>query len=94
MGVFSEKEAQGFIKSIQDVAKNEVQGTTANYLKVISGTVISVSGDTATVRLVYAPEDGSGDFEAPIITRQTISAGDAVNITYWCNLSTAIVLSK
>ena len=94
MGVFSEKEAQGFIKGIQEVAKNELQGATANYLKVGSGTVISVSGDTATVRLAYAPEDGSGDLESPIMTRQTISAGDAVKIGYWCNLSTAIILSK
>ena len=94
MGVFSEKEAQGFIKGFQEGAKNDLQGATANYLKVVSGTVISVSGDTATVRLAYAPEDGSVDIEAPIITRQTISAGDVVNIAYWCNLSTAIVLSK
>ena len=44
MGVFSEKEAQGFIKSIQDVAKNEVKGATENYQKVISEKVIDESG--------------------------------------------------
>lgn len=92
--MFSEKDAQGFIKNIQEIAKQEARGVSDQYLRVVSGKVISVSGDTARVRLIYAPDDGSGDFNAPIITRQTINTGDAVNIAYWCNLSTAIVLSK
>lgn len=90
----NENEARKFIQELQNVSREEAKSATSNYLRVTTGTVISVSGDTATIRLAYAPSDGSGDFIAPIITRQTISVGDAVNIAYWCNLSTAVVLSK
>ena len=93
MGV-NENEARKFIQELQNVSREETKAATSNYLRVTTGTVISVSDDTATIRLAYAPSDGSGDFTAPIITRQTISVGDAVNIAYWCNLSTAVVLSK
>ena len=38
--------------------------------------------------------DASNDFTAYIVTGQTVKAGDVVNVAYWCNLSTAIVLSN
>lgn len=86
--------ALDLLNEIKNLNKKQTNESIKNYLKVTSATVISVSGDTAIVRLPYANSDGSEDFSVPIITRQTIGVGDSVNIAYWCNLSTAILLSK
>lgn len=92
--MFSEKEAQSFVEQLQQVARDEVKAQGGAVVNVVPATVISVSGDTAVVRLAYAPSNGSGDFTVPIVTRQSITAGNAVNIAYWSNLSTAILLSR
>lgn len=92
--MFNEKEAQTLVGQIKEVAKNQYQSQAGTVVNVTPATVISVTGDTAVVRLAYAPGNGSGDFTVPIITRQTISVGDAVNIAYWSSLATAILLSK
>ena len=39
-------------------------------------------------------EDDSNDFNAYVVTSQLVSAGDVVNVAYWANLSTAVVLSN
>lgn len=64
-----------------------------NYPRIVSARVISVTDRLAVVRMPYA-EDDSNDFNAYIITAQLVSAGDVVNVAYWSNLSTAVVLSN
>lgn len=86
----SEEEARVFLEQVREVARKEAQEISKNYVKIVPGYVISVSGKTATVQLSI----GGATFTAPIVTSQTISSGDSVNIAYWSNLSTAIVLSK
>ena len=86
--------AMEFIKQVKDMAKDEMRQSSTGYIRVVPARVVGVSGDNATVRLAYAPADGSGDFTIPIVTRQAISVNDAVNVAYWGSLSTGIVLSK
>ena len=86
--------AMEFINQVKDMAKEEMKQGSTGYIKVVPARVVGISGDNAVVRLSYAPADGSADFTIPIITRQTISVNDAVNVAYWGNLSTGIVLSK
>lgn len=85
-----EKEVQMFLNQVREVAKQQVQETLKTYVKIIPAVVSSVSNGMATVSLI----SGGGSFTIPIVTSQTISAGDTVNLAFWGNLSTAIVLSK
>lgn len=82
------------LELIKTTCRGVVDDSLKNYMKIITGTVISVASGVATVRIPFANSDGSEDFTAKIVTSQTISAGDAVNIGYWSNLSTAIIISK
>lgn len=89
-----DSEMDSILKEFKIFIKNEVDEILRNCIKITTANVISVSSGVATVRLPYANADGTQDFKANIITSQTISAGDTVNIAYWCNLSTAVVLCK
>lgn len=89
-----DSEMDSVLKEFKIFIKNEVDEILRNCIKITTANVISVSSGSATVRLPYANTDGSQDFQANIVTSQTISAGDTVNIAYWCNLSTAVVLCK
>lgn len=73
--------------------KSYVDGVLKNYPRIVSATVVSINDRQAVVRMPYATDDSS-DFKAYVVTSQLVSAGDVVNIAYWSNLSTAIVLSN
>lgn len=90
----NDKEVNSVLDELKILIKNEVENILKNYIKITTARVISISSGVATVRLPYANSDGSQDFQANIITSQTISPGDNVSIAYWCNLSTAVVLCK
>ena len=92
----NEKEAQDFLNQMKSVVKDEFKNVANGYIKITTATVVSVSadGNTATVRLAFAAADGSQDFSVPITTRQIVAAGDAVNIAYWGNLATGMIISK
>lgn len=90
----NDNEMTSILNELRPFIRSEVENILKNYMKITTATVISVSSGVATIRLPYAESDGSQDFSANIITSQTISQGDVVNIAYWCNLSTAIVLGK
>ena len=81
------------IAEIQKIVRAELDSALKNYLRIITATVVAVNNKVATVRMPFA-EDGSSDFTAYIVTGQTVKAGDVVNVAYWCNLATAIVLSN
>lgn len=81
------------IAEIQKIVHAELDSALKNYLRVITANVVAVNDKVATVRMPFAT-DASNDFTAYIVTGQTVSAGDVVNVAYWCNLSTAIVLSN
>lgn len=81
------------IAEIQKIVHAELDSTLKNYLRIITANVVSVNNKVATVRMPFA-HDASNDFTAYIVTGQTVKAGDVVNVAYWCNLSTAIVLSN
>lgn len=87
-------EAKNFLTQIRSAIRKIIKEETSNNMKIGTAEVISINGNLATIRTPYSPEDGSGDFEVPMVTRQEISVGDIVNIGYWCNLSTGILLSK
>lgn len=87
-------EAKAVLNEIRKIAKTESEDVAKQYVRIIPATVISISGLMATVRLSYANSDGSQDFTAYITTQQTVSIGDSVNVAYWINLSTAIIISN
>lgn len=82
-----------FIAEIQKIVRAELDFALKNYLRIVTATVVSVNNKVATVRMPFS-EDATNDFTAYIVTGQTVKAGDVVNVAYWCNLSTAIVLSN
>ena len=90
----TDTEVKQIVEYCRKIAKEEAEKALSKYIKVTSATVISVSGTTATVRIPFAADDGSQDFDVEITTSQTISADDEVTIGYWSNLSTAILISK
>lgn len=88
----NDQEAKLFLQQIRNVSKNETQSNTKTCIKTTPAYVISVNGQMATVRLV-TDLTGANPFNVPIITSQTISPGDYVNLAYWDNLSTAVIFS-
>lgn len=88
----NDQEAKLFLQQIRNVSKNETQSNTKTCIKTTPAYVISVNGQMATVRLV-TDLTGKNPFNVPIITSQTISPGDYVNLAYWDNLSTAVIFS-
>lgn len=89
----SDEEAKKLVEQFRYIAREEAQNILKKSMQVVPAQVVSVSGGTATVRLTTSQDD-SNDFSVPITTSQTISQGDYVNIGYWNNLSTGIILSK
>lgn len=85
----SEREIQTLLEQLREVARQEAQNVIKQCVQVAPGVIISISGETATVHLLI----DDTPFTAPIVTKQTLKAGDPVNIAFWGNLSTAIVLS-
>lgn len=85
--------ATGFVEQIKNIVKDTIYPILKNYPRIVSARVISATDRLATVRMPYA-EDDSNDFQAYIVTSQLISTGDIVNVAYWSNLSTAVVLSN
>lgn len=90
----SEQEGMYLVELVRQIAKDVLKNYNNTYIRIAPATVVSTDGTNAMVRLAYASQDGKQDFQVPIVTRQTIAVGDAVNIAYWSNLSTAILLSK
>lgn len=88
----NDQEAKLFLQQIRNVSKNETQSNTKTCIKTTPAYVISINGQMATVRLV-TDLTGENPFNVPIITSQTISPGDYVNLAYWDNLSTAVIFS-
>lgn len=88
----NDQEAKLFLQQMRNVSKNETQSNTKTCIKTTPAYVISVNGQMATVRLV-TDLTGKNPFNVPIITSQTISPGDYVNLAYWDNLSTAVIFS-
>lgn len=89
----TDAEVKIFLEQIRSIARQEALNAIKTCLKVMPAYVVSVSGTTATVRLLTNTDD-SNDFTASIITSQDIAQGDYVNIAYWDNLTTAVVFSK
>lgn len=89
----SDEEIKKLVEQFRIIAREEAQNILKKSVQVVPAKVISVSETTATVRLITST-DSSSDFSVPITTSQTILQGDYVNIGYWNNLSTAIILSK
>lgn len=85
----TEREIQTLLSQFREVARQEAQSVMKQCVQVVPGVVVSTTGTTATVHLLV--DDTT--FTAPIVTKQTIMAGDPVNIAFWGNLTTAIVLS-
>lgn len=85
--------AIGFVEQIKNIVKDTIYPILKNYPRIVSARVISATDRLAIVRMPYA-EDDSNDFQAYIVTSQLISTGDIVNVAYWSNLSTAVVLSN
>lgn len=85
--------ATGFVEQIKNIVKDTIYPILKNYPRIVSARVISATDRLAIVRMPYA-EDDSNDFQAYIVTSQLISTGDIVNVAYWSNLSTAVVLSN
>ena len=85
--------ATGFVEQIKNIVKDTIYPILKNYPRIVSARVISATDRLAVVRMPYA-EDDSNDFQAYIVTSQLISTGDIVNVAYWSNLSTAVVLSN
>lgn len=83
-----------FLSQIRKVIRSEIKNESNNYMKVTTGTVIGVNSGKATIRPPFGPSDGSQDYIAQIVTSQNVTIGSVVNIAYWCNLSTAIVISQ
>lgn len=89
----TDAEVKIFLEQMRSVARQEALNALKTCLKIVPAYVVSVSGATATVRLLTS-SDGSNDFAAPIVTSQTVAQGDYVNVAYWDNLTTAVVFSK
>lgn len=85
--------AGGFVEQIRNIVKDTLYPILKNYPRIVSARVISIQDRLAVVRMPYA-EDDSNDFNAYVVTSQLVSAGDVVNVAYWANLSTAVVLSN
>ena len=85
--------AGGFVEQIRNIVKDTLYPILKNYPRIVSARVISIQDRLAVVRMPYA-EDNSNDFNAYVVTSQLVSAGDVVNVAYWANLSTAVVLSN
>lgn len=85
--------ATGFVEQIKNIVKDTIYPILKNYPRIVSARVITATDRLAIVRMPYA-EDDSNDFQAYIVTSQLISTGDIVNVAYWSNLSTAVVLSN
>lgn len=85
--------AGGFVEQIRNIVKDTLYPILKNYPRIVSARVISIQDRLAVVRMPYA-EDDSNDFSAYVVTSQLVSAGDVVNVAYWANLSTAVVLSN
>ena len=85
--------ASGFVEQIRNIVKDTLYPILKNYPRIVSARVISIQDRLAVVRMPYA-EDDSNDFNAYVVTSQLVSAGDVVNVAYWANLSTAVVLSN
>lgn len=89
----TDAEVKVFLEQIRSIARQEALNTIKTCLKIVPAYVVSVSGASATVRLLTS-SDSSNDFTAPIVTSQTVAQGDYVNVAYWDNLTTAVVFSK
>lgn len=85
--------AGGLVEQIRNIVKDTLYPILKNYPRIVSARVISIQDRLAVVRMPYA-EDDSNDFNAYVVTSQLVSAGDVVNVAYWANLSTAVVLSN
>lgn len=85
--------AGGFVEQIRNIVKDTLYPILKNYPRIVSARVISIQDRLAVVRMPYA-EDDSNDFNAYVVTSQLVSVGDVVNVAYWANLSTAVVLSN
>lgn len=83
-----------FLSQIRKAIRSEIKNESNNYMKVTTGTVIGVNSGKATIRPPFGPSNGSQDYIAQIVTSQNVTIGSVVNIAYWCNLSTAIVVSQ
>lgn len=89
----TDAEVKIFLEQMRSVARQEALNALKTCLKIAPAYVVSVSGATATVRLLTSSDSGN-DFTAPIVTSQTVAQGDYVNVAYWDNLTTAVVFSK
>lgn len=89
----TDAEVKIFLEQMRSVARQEALNALKTCIKIVPAYVVSVSGVTATVRLLTS-SDSSNDFTAPIVTPQTVAQGDYVNVAYWDNLTTAVVFSK
>lgn len=89
----TDSEVKLFLEQMRIIARKEASNIIKTCVKIVPAYVVSVSDGYATVRLLTSYDD-SEDFVAPIITNQTISQGDYVNIAYWDNLTTAVVFCK
>lgn len=85
-----DRNAKIFLEQIRDVVRSELMQNSMGFVKIIPAQVISVSGNTAVVK----PISQGAQFSVPIVTPQTISVNDYVNLAYWGNLSTAVLFSK
>jgi catalase (peroxidase I) len=87
----TEQEIKVLLEQVRQVAREEAKATLSKSVQVSPGVVVSVASGVAVVKLAI---DASKTFSVPITTPQTIAVNDNVNIAYWNNLSTAILLSK
>lgn len=84
---------KAFIQQIKKIVVDTITPILKNYPRIVSASVISINDRLATVRMPYET-DASKDFKAYVVTSQLVSIGDVVNVAYWSNLSTAVVLSN
>lgn len=89
----TEEEVKTLLEQVRMVARQEAQNVMNKCVQVVPATIVSVSGATAIVRLSTAT-DNTKDFSVPVTTSQAVAVGNNVNVAYWSNLSTGILLSK
>ena len=89
-------EAMAMCKLIGEVGAKAAKASDANraYVFMSLALVVGVGEDSATVRLLSSPDDGSEDFVSPNHTSKTLTVGDAVWLMCWGQYTNSIIFLR